>query len=110
MVLVEAFWEILERPTIGAVVVEMMMFLGPVWVALFLGVIIGWTWKPKWASLDNCKFDFSAPSSPTAFVPSPAKALDSTQGFVSSNDKTASFSSALYASWDEDHIGCDSSR
>ncbi|XP_019195109.1 PREDICTED: uncharacterized protein LOC109188912 isoform X2 [Ipomoea nil] len=74
MVLVEAFWEI----------------LGPVWVAFFLGVIIGWAWKPKWARLGNCKFDFSAPSSPTPFVPSPAKALDSTEGFV-------------------DHIGCDSS-
>nr|GMD55071.1 phosphatidylcholine transfer protein-like isoform X3 [Ipomoea batatas] len=80
MVLVEAFWEI----------------LGPVWVAFFLGVIIGWTWKPKWASLGNCKFDFSAPSSPTAFV--------------SSNARTPSFSPALYASWDEDHIGCDTSR
>lgn len=80
MVLVEAFWEI----------------LGPVWVAFFLGVIIGWTWKPKWASLGNCKFDFSAPSSPTAFV--------------SSNARTPSFSPALYASWDEDHIGCHTSR
>ncbi|XP_031117320.1 uncharacterized protein LOC116020893 [Ipomoea triloba] len=106
MVLVEAFWEILERPTID---VEMMMFLGPVWVAFFLGIIIGWTWKPKWASLGNCKFDFSAPSSPMAFVPSPPKALDSTKGFVSSNAQTPSFSPALYASWDEDHIGCDTS-
>ncbi|KAL7147267.1 hypothetical protein ABFS83_06G097100 [Erythranthe nasuta] len=67
MASVEAFLEILKRPTIWG----MMQFLGPVWFAFVLGVIMGWVWRPRWAraSLGNCKFDVSAPSSPSTFVP-----------------------------------------
>ncbi|OIT05105.1 hypothetical protein A4A49_37765 [Nicotiana attenuata] len=99
MVLVEAFMEILERPTIGAVFVEIMTFLGPVWIAFLLGITVGWIWKPKWASWKNCKFDFSAPSSPTALVPSPSKSLEltETKRFHSSKAHTPSFGSCMDA-------------
>ena len=99
MVLVEAFTEILERPTIGAVFVEIMMFLGPVWIAFLLGITVGWIWKPKWASWKNCKFDFSAPSSPTVLVPSPPKNLEltETKSFHSSKAHTPSFGSCMDA-------------
>lgn len=29
----------------------MILFLGPIWVAFLAGVVVGWVWKPKWASL-----------------------------------------------------------
>ncbi|XP_071929286.1 uncharacterized protein [Coffea arabica] len=71
MAVADAFLEILTRPTMGGMVVGVIMLLGPVWVAFLLGVMLGWAWKPRWASLGNCKFDFSAPSSPcSSLLPS----------------------------------------
>ncbi|KAK4351027.1 hypothetical protein RND71_030340 [Anisodus tanguticus] len=100
MVLVESFMEILERPTIGAVFVDIMMFLVPVWIAFLFGVTVGWIWKPKWASWKNCKFDLSAPSSPTVLVPSSSsKGLELTESrsFHSSKARTPSFASYVDA-------------
>ncbi|CAA2976148.1 Hypothetical predicted protein [Olea europaea subsp. europaea] len=79
MTLVEAFLEIFERPTLGAIIIGMMQFLGPVWIAFFLDIMVGWAWKPGWASLGKHKFDFSTPSSPSALIPSPIQGLGSTQ-------------------------------
>uniref|UniRef100_A0A5B7BKA2 START domain-containing protein n=1 Tax=Davidia involucrata TaxID=16924 RepID=A0A5B7BKA2_DAVIN len=76
MALVGAFLEILQRPTIGGVITEMMVFLGPVWIAFLVGVMVGWAWKPRWASLgNNTKLNCSAPSSPTASILSPLKGM-----------------------------------
>lgn len=60
MALVSAFLEILQRPTMGDVVIELIVFMVPVWIAVLVGVLVGWAWKPKWA---NLKLDF--PDSPT---------------------------------------------
>ncbi|KAL3521712.1 hypothetical protein ACH5RR_019861 [Cinchona calisaya] len=68
MAVADAFLEILRRPTIGEMVVGMIMLLVPVWVAFLVGIMVGWAWKPRWANLGNCKFDFSAPSSPSSFL------------------------------------------
>ncbi|GFP93700.1 star-related lipid transfer protein 7 mitochondrial [Phtheirospermum japonicum] len=68
MALVEAFMEILKSPSIWAMILGLIKFLGPVWIAFLVGVMVGWAWKPRWASLGNCKFDFSAPSSPSASI------------------------------------------
>lgn len=51
MALVSAFLEIFRRPTIVEVLGELMMFITPLWIAVIVGVFVGWTWKPKWASL-----------------------------------------------------------
>ncbi|CAA2965835.1 stAR-related lipid transfer 7, mitochondrial-like isoform X1 [Olea europaea subsp. europaea] len=79
MTLAEAFLEILERPTMGAIIIGMIQILGPVWIAFLLGIMVGWAWKPGWASLRKRKFDFSAPSSPSALIPSPVQGSVSTQ-------------------------------
>lgn len=84
MAVVEALLEILRMPTSWA----MMQFLGPVWIAFFLGVMVGWAWKPKWATLGNCKFDFYAPSSPSTFF----QGFGSAQSSDSCDDGTASCS------------------
>lgn len=43
--------EILRRPNMGEVVGELAMFMAPLWVAVIVGVLVGWAWKPKWADL-----------------------------------------------------------
>ncbi|XVE64577.1 hypothetical protein DITRI_Ditri07aG0111600 [Diplodiscus trichospermus] len=51
MGLVSVFLDILRKPTIGGVVSELLMFVAPLWVAVIVGVLVGWAWKPKWANL-----------------------------------------------------------
>lgn len=51
MALVSAFLDIFRRPTIVEVLGELMMFITPLWIAVIVGVFVGWAWKPKWASL-----------------------------------------------------------
>ncbi|KAB2608959.1 hypothetical protein D8674_012127 [Pyrus ussuriensis x Pyrus communis] len=51
MALASAFLEILRRPTIVEVLGELMMLITPLWIAVVVGVFVGWAWKPKWANL-----------------------------------------------------------
>lgn len=51
MVLVSALVEIFQRPSIVDVITELMMFAAPLWIAVLVGVLVGWSWKPKWANL-----------------------------------------------------------
>ncbi|XP_034197542.1 uncharacterized protein LOC117613004, partial [Prunus dulcis] len=65
----------------------LMVFLCPIWMVLLLGVVIGWSWKPKWAPFGNGKdkfgcsvskgFDFSLPPSPSRSLMSPLKGFSS---------------------------------
>ncbi|CAI9302256.1 unnamed protein product [Lactuca saligna] len=57
MNLVEPFSEVLRTPT---ALVEMLIFLGPVSLAFFIGIIVGWVWKPRWISFGDCKFNWPA--------------------------------------------------
>ena len=50
MAMVSAFLEILQKPTIGDVVLELMALATPIWAAIVVGVLLGWAWKPKWAN------------------------------------------------------------
>ncbi|KAJ6297831.1 hypothetical protein OIU76_019024 [Salix suchowensis] len=50
MALGSVLLEILQRPTIGEVLGEILIFVIPLWVAVAIGVIVGWAWRPKWAS------------------------------------------------------------
>ncbi|KAL3499139.1 hypothetical protein ACH5RR_038232 [Cinchona calisaya] len=51
MVLVSALVEIFRRPStsIWDVITELFMFAAPLWIAVLVGVLVGWSWKPKWA-------------------------------------------------------------
>ncbi|KAL3613747.1 hypothetical protein CASFOL_041821 [Castilleja foliolosa] len=51
MALISAFIEILRRPETGDVMYELMKFMAPIWVAVLVGILVGWAWKPKWAKL-----------------------------------------------------------
>ncbi|KAL0324606.1 UNVERIFIED_CONTAM: hypothetical protein Scaly_2427700 [Sesamum calycinum] len=60
MALGSTFLEILQRPTIGDVVFELMVFMAPIWIAVVVGVLVGWAWKPKWANLNVDFLDSTA--------------------------------------------------
>lgn len=62
MALGAALLEILQRPTFGEVIIELGMFMAPIWIALLVGVLVGWAWKPKWANI-------AIDSVPTTHVP-----------------------------------------
>ncbi|XWS38056.1 hypothetical protein CRYUN_Cryun19dG0098200 [Craigia yunnanensis] len=62
---------------------EMILYLGPLWTAFLVGIMIGWTWKPKWASQETQKLSCSVskslvsslPSSPSKSPMSPLKSF-----------------------------------
>ncbi|VFQ59824.1 unnamed protein product [Cuscuta campestris] len=61
MALVSALLEIFQKPSIGDVVVEMMVFATPIWVAVAVGVVVGWAWRPRFTaftSIPNMKLQF----------------------------------------------------
>lgn len=60
MAMVSAFLEILQKPTIGDVLLELMALMTPIWAAIVVGVLVGWAWKPKWANLSVGFLDFAA--------------------------------------------------
>lgn len=51
MGLASVLLEIFSKPSMGDVLSELMMFIAPLWIAVFVGVLVGWAWKPKWANL-----------------------------------------------------------
>ncbi|ONK71728.1 uncharacterized protein A4U43_C04F11750 [Asparagus officinalis] len=48
--IMDALIEILKKPTIGDIVSELAMFAAPLWIAVFVGLVVGWSWRPRWAA------------------------------------------------------------
>ncbi|KAE8694304.1 putative beta-1,3-galactosyltransferase 6 [Hibiscus syriacus] len=99
MALVSVLFEILSKPTIGDVLSELMVFIALLWVSVIVGVLVGWTWKPKWASIgremliDCCGDKDSSPSSGSSCI---------SFGFISSlNSIKSQLSSCI--SWISDN-------
>ncbi|KAE8658590.1 putative beta-1,3-galactosyltransferase 6 [Hibiscus syriacus] len=77
MGLVSVFLEILRKPTIGDVLTDLLIFIAPLWVAVIVGVLVGWAWKPKWANLGrdmfvDCSTASSSESNSTGFASLPS--------------------------------------
>lgn len=82
MGLIQAFWGafgLVPTSIGGGLMMEIMLFILPIWTAFLVGLVVGWAWRPNWwPSLDRNKFDslvskivdFSAPSSPSNGFPS----------------------------------------
>ncbi|CAL1395635.1 unnamed protein product [Linum trigynum] len=45
--------DILQQPNPFAVKAELSMLVAPLWIAVLVGVLVGWSWRPKWAILAN---------------------------------------------------------
>ncbi|PIA34897.1 hypothetical protein AQUCO_03700275v1 [Aquilegia coerulea] len=59
MTLVSSLLECLKNQTIGGVVEELVLFVGPLWISLLIGIVIGWVWRPKWVDLGRDKLGCS---------------------------------------------------
>lgn len=62
MGLVDAFMKMLRNPAIGEFMVGVFVFMGPVWIAFLFGLLVGWAWKPAWATSLVSKFQFLSPA------------------------------------------------
>lgn len=42
--------QVFQRQAVMDTLMDVMMCLVPVWLAVIIGLIVGWAWKPRWAS------------------------------------------------------------
>ena len=49
MGLISLILEVLKKPSLLDVFFELMLLTVPLWIAVFVGVFLGWAWRPKWA-------------------------------------------------------------
>lgn len=49
MALIALFFEVLQRPSIWDMLLDLMLLTVPLWIAIFVGVVLGWAWRPNWA-------------------------------------------------------------
>ncbi|THU73105.1 hypothetical protein C4D60_Mb04t19290 [Musa balbisiana] len=47
---VDALTEVLRKPTMGGVVAELAILAAPLWIAALVGLLLGWAWRPRWAT------------------------------------------------------------
>lgn len=104
MGLVSAMFEILQRPTIAGVVGELMMFMAPLWIAVIVGVLVGWSWRPKWADLGRELLVSSVSSTAAAAAATMMTTMvaESSSPPPSSDDTPAATSSSSSSSEDKD--------
>ncbi|CAM8985601.1 unnamed protein product [Rhodiola kirilowii] len=53
MALISILMDVLRKPSFLEVVGDLMLVLGPIWVAVVVGVLIGWSWRPKWVNFER---------------------------------------------------------
>lgn len=84
MAVVSVLLEIFRRPTIVEVLGELVFFIVPLWIAVFVGVLVGWAWKPKWANLVGRDIaDYSVSKQETSSSSSSSSLLTSSMCFGS---------------------------
>ncbi|XXG76217.1 hypothetical protein AAC387_Pa08g0619 [Persea americana] len=79
--------EILKRSTVGDAFMELVFFFIPLWVAVLIGLFIGWAWKPKWAFLSREKFDIAKVSETASVRLSLTPSFDSSDNCSSRIEK-----------------------
>ncbi|OMO95566.1 hypothetical protein COLO4_15793 [Corchorus olitorius] len=50
----ESFFDLMEflkKPTITETFVDILLCAVPIWLAVMIGLVIGWSWRPRWTSL-----------------------------------------------------------
>lgn len=59
--------EFLKRPSIAETFVDILLCAVPIWVAVMIGLVIGWSWRPRWTGLvflglrSKLRFAWTAP-------------------------------------------------
>lgn len=45
------FVELMNKPAIMETFVDILVCIVPIWVAIMIGLLIGWSWRPRWTGL-----------------------------------------------------------
>ncbi|PHU14270.1 hypothetical protein BC332_15475 [Capsicum chinense] len=45
------FVELINKPAVMETFVDILLCLVPIWVAVMIGLVIGWSWRPRWTGL-----------------------------------------------------------
>ena len=48
---------ILGKASVFNVLGDLVIFIASLWIAVIVGVLVGWAWKPKWANFGRDFFD-----------------------------------------------------
>ncbi|MQL75824.1 hypothetical protein Taro_008217 [Colocasia esculenta] len=43
--------ELIMRPAVAEAVLDVLICAVPIWVAVMIGLVIGWSWRPRWTGL-----------------------------------------------------------
>ena len=43
--------EFLKKPSIAETFVDILLCAVPIWLAVMIGLVIGWSWRPRWTGL-----------------------------------------------------------
>lgn len=43
--------EFLKKPSIAETFVDILLCAVPIWLAVMIGLLIGWSWRPRWTGL-----------------------------------------------------------
>lgn len=43
--------EMLRRPAVVEMAIDVLLCAVPIWMAVMIGMIIGWSWRPRWTGL-----------------------------------------------------------
>ncbi|CAK9136688.1 unnamed protein product [Ilex paraguariensis] len=47
----ESWLDFMSRPAVVETFVDLLLCSVPIWVAIMIGLVIGWSWRPRWTSL-----------------------------------------------------------
>lgn len=45
------FTEILKKPAVIETLIDLLLVTVPIWLAVMIGLVIGWSWRPRWTGL-----------------------------------------------------------
>lgn len=45
------FVEFLKKPSITETLVDIVLCAVPIWLAVMIGLVIGWSWRPRWTGI-----------------------------------------------------------
>ena len=45
------FMDFMKKPAVVETLVDVLLCSVPIWVAVMIGLVIGWSWRPRWTGL-----------------------------------------------------------
>lgn len=45
------FMELMKRPALMEAFIDILLCAVPIWLAVMIGLVIGWSWRPRWTGI-----------------------------------------------------------